>query len=178
MNEVNVPQTGAEGAAEAPGKKKSGKLLKGLLIVVAVVAAEVVVAMAVVQKYVVQNQPAPPDAAGTASRPEVEQSGQKQAGAIYEIPDIIVNPAGTQGMRFLSATVGLETHDPDLLEELEARQALVRDILIGILSSKRIEDLVAPAAKDSLRTEILKRLNPQLATGRVSRVYFTNYVIQ
>lgn len=182
MSDVNLANAGLEEVNEA-APKKGGNLVKGIVIITLVIVVEVVVAVMVVKNYVVPAGNAPQGTAASAAAAaaaEVHRPADTatEGGSIYEITGVVVNPAGTQGTRYLSATVGLETYDDHLLEELETREALVRDTLINILSSKRISELYGVTAKDSLRQEIINTLNSKLLNGRIARVYFTNYVIQ
>lgn len=99
-------------------------------------------------------------------------------GQLHIVEDIIVNPAGTAGTRFLNATVALEYRDTVVGEELSEKDVQLRDILIGIFVAKTLEELDGQNDKENLRKEIQEKVNAVLKSGKVSRVYFTNFVMQ
>lgn len=107
-----------------------------------------------------------------------EEEGSEVTAYIFEIEDIIVNPAGTGGTRFLSASVGFELEYEDLLPLFKARQAQIRDALITILGSKNIEQLTDMKQKEIARLQIKRRVEHLLETDELTAVYFTNFVIQ
>lgn len=97
---------------------------------------------------------------------------------IFEVEDIIVNPAGTGGTRFLSASVGFELEYEDLMPLFKARQPQIRDALITILGSKNIEQLTDMKQKEIARLQIKRRVEQLLDTDELTAVYFTDFVIQ
>jgi len=99
-------------------------------------------------------------------------------GEIYQVQDIIVNPAASEGRRFLNVTVGFEYYDSATAAELEARDVQVRDMLISLFSSRTVEELDDLSEKEDLKREILRKVNVILKRGKVVRVYFVNFVMQ
>jgi flagellar basal body-associated protein FliL len=70
--------------------------------------------------------------------------GTSQVAALYEkLEPIVVNPAGTEGLRFLSAQVHLGLSSPSVLEIIDKHNMVprIKDRLIDIFRTKRIEDL-------------------------------------
>lgn len=107
------------------------------------------------------------------------KSGHSSGGAIvYAIDDIVVNPAGTGGSRFLSVSFGFELGTPELADDFEAREALVRDALITILSSKTVAQLTDVKQKEITRYQIKKRLEKLMASEDLKAVYYTDFVLQ
>ena len=116
------------------------------------------------------------------SKKKAKQShGDGEGGSgsvVYAIKDIVVNPAGTGGSRFLSVSFGIELDSEDLASEFERRDPLVRDALITILSSKTVAQLMDAKQKEIMRFQIKKRLEKVMQTGGVTGVYFTDFVLQ
>ncbi len=100
------------------------------------------------------------------------------ASHIFEVGDVIVNPAGTGGTRFLSASIGFEVSDEETMDLFKARQPQIRDALITILGSKNIEQLTDMKQKEIARLQIKKRVTKLLDTEELMAVYFTDFVIQ
>ncbi len=97
---------------------------------------------------------------------------------IHLIDNIIVNPAGTGGRRFLSASIGFELSDPEASATFEAREAVVRDALITILSSQSIPELSDFKQREKLRQLIQLRVEKLLETDEIAAVYFAEFVLQ
>lgn len=97
---------------------------------------------------------------------------------VYAIKDIVVNPAGTGGTRFLSVSFGFDLKYAELSSEFEAREPLVRDALITILSSKTVAELTNAKQKEIIRYQVKKRLSSLMNTDGINGVYYTDFVLQ
>ena len=114
-----------------------------------------------------------------AEKPKKEASHAKSGdGIVYAIEDIVVNPAGTAGSRFLSASFGIEVGSQETATRLEEREPLVRDALITILSSKTLAELTDAKQKEIMRLQIKKRLSLLLKTEDLTNVFYTDFVLQ
>jgi len=103
--------------------------------------------------------------------------GEESAG-IYTIKDIVVNPAGTGGTRFLSVSFAFDLESKELAAEFKVREAIIRDALITILSSKTVAQLTDPRQKEIARYQIKKRVSELMSTDRLAGVYYTDFVLQ
>ncbi|MCD6335846.1 MAG: flagellar basal body-associated FliL family protein [Candidatus Latescibacteria bacterium] len=167
-------------AKEEVTAKKNQKdgAMKLVPIILGAVVLEVVLAYFLVTKIIA------PQMRAAVQQTPLEEEGVKKSrtiGKIYEIKDIIVNPAGTDGTRYLNTTVGLEVENDQLIAELESRMPQIRDSLIDILVGKTIEELDGVEDKRLLREEILTRINdilPETKNGKVAHVYLIDFVIQ
>lgn len=97
---------------------------------------------------------------------------------IYMIREIIVNPAGTGGTRFLSTSVGFQLENSKTSTLLAEQEAVVRDALITILSSQTIPELGDFRQREKLRQLIRQRVRKLLNTEDIASVYFTEFVLQ
>jgi len=123
----------------------------------------------------------PPSDATPQEQPGQEshgQSAESQGGNMYVVKDLIVNPAGTNGTRYLLTTVGFSTSTPQGVTELEKKDIQLRDALNTILNSKALSDLVDVSQRESLRVEISRKVAPLVSTGTLSNVYFSKFIIQ
>ncbi len=135
----------------------------------------------------------------TANKPKAEQTEKKQesekkeqpkenkheaaqgeasGGLVYTIKDIVINPAGTSGSRFLSVSFGFDLASAEVESQFDQREPLIRDALITIMSSKTVAQLTDAREKEITRLQIKKRLSDLLKTGDISAVYFTDFVLQ
>jgi flagellar FliL protein len=97
---------------------------------------------------------------------------------VFMVEDMVVNPAETNGTRFLNTTIGLGVGDLLAKQTLEEKAPQVRDALISILTTKTIPELVQPDGKKILRNEIIKKVDRIIAPYQVLEVYFVAFVLQ
>ncbi len=96
---------------------------------------------------------------------------------IFEIEDIIVNPAYTKGEQLLLSSVAFDVPSETIMKELEKKQILVKDAVISVLSSKSISQLGNVQFKDSLRVEISEKVHDLFSDIKVNKVYFSKYIL-
>lgn len=111
-------------------------------------------------------------------KPKKHKSSAEGESVLYAVNDIVVNPAGTGGTRFLSLSLGFELGSVELAREFDDREAVVRDALITILSSKTVAELTDARQKEIVRFQIKKRLSQLLRTEEITGVYYTDFVLQ
>jgi len=100
-------------------------------------------------------------------------------GKLYALENpIIVNLAESKGQRYLKVAVQFEVSNEPVMAELKNRHANILDLLIGILSSKTINDVENTVGRNRLRGEMIDKLNALLVSGRIINVYFTEFVVQ
>jgi flagellar FliL protein len=104
--------------------------------------------------------------------------GAKGAVQIVMIDEIIVNPAGTGGRRFLSTVIGVQASTPKAEETIVGRMALLRDAAITLLSSKSLDQLASIQYRDSLKSELKDAVIAQLPGIKVENIVFSTYVLQ
>lgn len=99
-------------------------------------------------------------------------------GQIFVIEDLVVNPAESGGMRYACISVGLESADPSVIEELKTRDAQIKDCLIQVFGSKTVEELADIDSREGIRAEIKTRIDELLPGEGLDAVYFVNFVLQ
>jgi flagellar protein FliL len=114
-----------------------------------------------------------------AAATEESAADSKDAGKfVFVVKDLIINPAGTGGTRFLLTTVGVEIANEDQLKTIEQKDVVVRDVLNTILASKPVEVLDDQTKREGLRKEICDSLRKYIHPEKVSQVYFSKFIIQ
>jgi len=155
--------------------KKSGKKTPWLIYLV---IAAVMVAGGY---YAGMKFLASPDSAAV-EEPDAEhkESARKNhgAGEMFMMEDIIVNPSGTGGTRFLSVSIGFEVGSKETVANFEKREPVIKDALITILGSKTIEQLSDPKEKEITRYQIRKRVEQLMQADDLAAVYFTDFILQ
>jgi flagellar FliL protein len=97
---------------------------------------------------------------------------------LYSIDDIIVNPAETDGKRLLLTSVGFDFQTEDEKKNMQAKEIIVKDIIITALSSKNFDKLTNFAYRDTLKTEITSKLRAAIPQIKLNKVYFSKFIIQ
>lgn len=165
----------AEGtAAEAMGGSSLFAVL-GLVLGLAVGGA---LGVLVTGPLVVRRIAEPP-----AEVVEGEKRGRREAadttpGAVHTLDNLIVNPAGTQGTRFLVVSVALEVDRPETVTALVSRDAEVRDAVLKVLGGKTVADLSDVEKREVLKDEIGAAVTALMKGGEIRRLYLPQFVIQ
>jgi flagellar FliL protein len=115
------------------------------------------------------------DGASAVSPEDELEEGEQVIGAIFPLDTFVVN---LNGGKYLRAQIRLEFEGRDVPKRFYPRIVPVRDELLGILSSKRAEDLQTSQGKDNLKKEIKDSINELLRKEDVKNVYFTQFVVQ
>jgi flagellar FliL protein len=113
-----------------------------------------------------------------AAEVRTDPSASWEPGVIYELENLIVNPASSQGTRFLVVTLAVELDGPVTAAELERREAEARDAILRILGAKTVAELSDIGARDTLKAELVDALEGVVRVGEVRRLYLPQFVIQ
>ena len=115
---------------------------------------------------------------GEQSGPDTPVSVENMLGPIFPLDTFIVNLADKGGKRYLRITIDLELDSEKLEGEITKRLPQVRDRILTILPTKRFEDISSAKGKTELRDQMLERINDVLAGGRITNIYFKEFVVQ
>ena len=175
MAKETQPPEPAKPAPPAPAAQGMTPM-KLVIIGVPLFLVQLAVVYFLVVKFVAPGAAAPAPAGEAAKA--AEQKDALEAKSIYVVKDVIVNPAGTNGTRFLLTTVGFEINGVEREKEIEKMEVQVRDVLNTILTSKGLEDLSGNEQREALRKEILQKVSTMLPAGSLTNVYFSKFIIQ
>jgi flagellar FliL protein len=97
---------------------------------------------------------------------------------IFQIEDIIVNPADTQGKRLILTSIGFDVAQQDAMAELKSKEVLLKDVIVTTISGKTLAQLSNSIYKDTLKTEIFSKVKHLLPDSKLNTVYISKYIIQ
>jgi flagellar FliL protein len=103
--------------------------------------------------------------------------GSEEAAAPITIDNLILNPADSNGSRFLIATLVLDA-DERARVELEARDAEARDLLLTVLAIRTVDELANIGLREEIREDLRAALNTMLGRDAVHRIFLPQFVIQ
>jgi flagellar FliL protein len=170
----------------------AGANLTGIVTKAAVIAAVGLVAVLlafivttkVLKPMLAHQDPAPAQAEEQAAKTEEKAEegghGEGEGGGdfLYEIEQVIVNPASTVGSRFLSCSVAFEMGSHEDVRAFESKEVKIRDALITILSARTVDELADARLREPLRRQILSRVNKLTEPVAAKAVYFKDFVLQ
>jgi flagellar FliL protein len=155
-----------------------GKLKMIAFLLIVAITSWLVITKVISPKLLAQRKNLEKKRTELKEKPPKERPQGDIIGQIYPIENIIVNPAGSNGSRFVKVSIGLEMGKVKLDQELKKRDVQLRDILIDVFTSKTIEEVINPAEREDLREEIKGKINSLLVSGKIRNVYFADLVIQ
>ena len=96
----------------------------------------------------------------------------------YQMEELIVNPAETNGQRYLLVQISLELKDKNDTELIDKNKMEIRNDLIEFLSSRTVDQLIHFGKRELLRNEMIDIINDALGKRSVRNLYYTKYVMQ
>ena len=174
---MSAPET-----PDAPAAAPAGKAKKTILLaVVVILGIGLGGAGGVMMAGPLLAGGAPPAAADAdAEHAEDEEPAADTAApaAVYMVENLVLNPAGTNGSRFLLLTLGLAVPDEAASQALQARDPELRDVVIRQLGAQTVETLADITRRDSLKAQLRTALGERFGKKTVLDVYFPQFVIQ
>jgi flagellar protein FliL len=106
------------------------------------------------------------------------KEGEKAASGTYALEPFIVNIYDGQEIRYLKTKVEFELANPTAKAELDSKVAPLRDAILILLTTKTMQEIQDLQGKNQLREQILGAVNKIVTVGKVTKVYFTDFVVQ
>ena len=150
---------------------------KKYLLIALIVVAQIGLAYFLITYFIIPALLAekdPNEASVETEETEEDEETEEGSGEIYVVEDVIVNPAGTLGTRYLAVTVGLEVGRVGTIELLKKRDMELKDTLIDIFSSRTLDKLEGTRNREELREEVLTKVNQKITKGDLKKVHFAN----
>jgi flagellar FliL protein len=121
-----------------------------------------------------------PAAAEAGGEKKAEHAKKKEAPVMYPLEAFIVNISDGADIRYLKVKVELETGltAETSKKELDPYLAKLRDAILVLLTTKTIQDVRDLAGKNRLREEILASVTKVVPAGKITSIYFTDFVVQ
>ncbi len=163
--------------------KKGGKLKLIIIILIALI----ILGGGGFAAYMFMFKKSPPPPAPTQKNSQAQQQQAQAAPPVVKkrkilpqttLAPFIVNLADKNARRYLKVKIALELSDEKLKDEIKERTPEIRDLVTLLLSSKTFADISTFDGKLALKTEIMNRLNAILINGRVTNVFFVDFVVQ
>lgn len=162
-------------------KEKKGLNLKVIFIGLPLFIVQLVLVYFITATFLVKSTPistesgekSDAEATEEVSNDGAEHTPQK----IFNIEDLIINPAGTSGQRLLLLSIGFGVGGDEELTLLQNNEVVIKDMVINTVSQKSLGTLSRIELKDSLKVELANKINETYPKAKVKNVYFSKYLI-
>jgi flagellar FliL protein len=111
-------------------------------------------------------------------KPKTAKEGEGAATAVHLIENLVLNPAGSGGSRFLLFSVAIELPSTTVGDTFKSRDAELRDIILTSLGTKPVESLTDIAAREGFKKELEQAIKDRFGKKSVRRLYFPQFVVQ
>ena len=115
-------------------------------------------------------------AAGEHGGAEGEKGGSAEA--VHLLENLVLNPAGSNGSRFLLLSVAIETGTPAVAADMTTRDAELRDIILTSLGTKTVDQLTDISTREGIKVELMTAISGRFGKNTVKRLYFPQFVVQ
>ncbi len=107
---------------------------------------------------------------------EAREAEENYIGKVVPLETFLVNLSGSQGRKIAKVNMEFEVKGDLVEQEIDKRRVQIRDIIIILLSSKTYEEVSTREGKERLRNEIIDTVNTFLTKGKLTKVYFTEFI--
>ena len=108
----------------------------------------------------------------------VDSHGNPVAKPTYAVENLVLNPAGSGGTRYLVLSVSFSVRDSATVTKMKDRDAELRDILLKVLGDKTVPQLADMAARPALKAEVRAHAGRLFGEKTITDVFFPQFVIQ
>lgn len=115
----------------------------------------------------------------TPSSPaEAEVKREPRVKATLSLGSVVVNIGPPESRRYLKVGVELGVPDHKDTKEVEEHKAQILDLLISVFATSSLDVLGSEEGRAGLKKTLIARIHEELELEKVSRVYFTEFMIQ
>jgi flagellar protein FliL len=177
-----VPEESVVEKEQVKSLGKGSSIVKMLLVVVLALVSSAsggVVTWLLISKTMAAN--ATPTEKEEKAAEEDKMAELLENSAVLPLEPFIVNLADEEAARYLRIKITLLVDDKTKSKELEENQALqlkVRDVILQSLTGKTSKDLINEDGKNKLRREIQEKISVYFREPKLVDVMFTEFVIQ
>lgn len=156
----------------APGKKGGPLflilgLVGGLVVIVGVSLA--IIYMVVLPKA---------KSAEASAKKKPEKAVEAAMGPMFQLKDMVINSADKDEIHYIKVGMAFEVASAKQVEELGARDAVLRDLMITEFGKCTVAELNTPEGRQRIRDIIKAKMSEKMKEIPVRNLYFTEFVGQ
>jgi flagellar protein FliL len=118
------------------------------------------------------------EAGGHAEEGAVDSHGNPIAKPTYNVENLVLNPAGSGGTRYLVLSVAFNVRDSTTVTKMKDRDSELRDILLKVLGAKTVPELSDMNVRPALKAEVRAQAGRLFGEKTITDVFFPQFVIQ
>lgn len=108
-----------------------------------------------------------------------DEKGAKSGEPVFfKFEPFVVNVFEKNSIHYLKMQLVVECASEATVEELKFLTPQLRDTLLFIVSDMTMREILTPGGKALLKEDIIATFNNWLKSGKISKVYFTEFTIQ
>lgn len=171
-------EEGGEAAAAeaAPPKDRKALILTGLLIFNTLVMLGVGIGLFMYRQSTQEALKQENKMLEESHTEATEKKKSADEAKLVALEPFIVNLSGSEGYKLLKVAMSLEVENTGTQEEINKRQAQVKDIVLVLLSSKTYGEVSGENAQQKLKDEIMDTVNSFLTKGKIKKILFTEFI--
>ncbi len=104
--------------------------------------------------------------------------GAEPVSSVHIVDNLVANPAGSEGTRFLLASVAVQLSSPDYVDLIVTRDFEFRSALLLILGSKTVDELTDITTRLEIKDEILAGFEAIVGPEIIHQIFLPQWVIQ
>lgn len=116
-------------------------------------------------------------AANNANKKPATTTDKSVSTYTFGLDEVLVNLMDEGSTRFIKIQVYIGYDNKKLTTELTENKAVLRDMVISVLRTKKAEDF-SPDGIDKIKKELLSKINPLLSKGQATNIYFYDILVQ
>lgn len=97
---------------------------------------------------------------------------------MFQFDELVVNPASTNGKRYLLVEISLQLDDKEHISLVEQNTMELKQEMIETLSTRTVRELTDVQGRERLRRELSGIINSAIGIRSVRNLYFTKYLMQ
>jgi flagellar protein FliL len=119
-------------------------------------------------------------ASRSSSSPAKPKAGKglENSSVTHAVENLVLNPAGSNGTRFLMVSATFELKDGGIENQMKEHDAEVRDHILSVLGKKTVEELTNIAQREQIKKDVIESVGALFEKGAVKKVFFGQFVIQ
>lgn len=107
-----------------------------------------------------------------------EKAAEDKNKVNFPLENFIVNLADPGGKRYLSTKIVLELNDKKVVPSIENKVPEMRDRILMILPTKTFQEIQSVSGKNVLKDTLITELNSLLQEGKITNIFFQEFVVQ
>lgn len=164
-NEELTPETAENSEQEVTESAASSGNMGKIFLLVGMILVQAGASYAIVSKYYSDIY-------------KKTQAMFPSGGVYYQFDNILINPADSDGERFLLMSLVVELADGNAQAAIEKREAEVQDRINLVLGQRKTTELNSISDRERIKKDLAISINKVLEKNAVQNLFFTKYVLQ